>query len=58
VGQRLRPARSKVANARCRVGRVRYKAAGRRKKGRVLAQSPRPGTRLRAGARINLVVGR
>jgi Regulator of chromosome condensation (RCC1) repeat/PASTA domain len=56
IGLRLGRARMRIRARHCSVGRVRR--ARSRRVGRVLAQSPRPGRRLRSGARVNLVVGR
>jgi PASTA domain len=56
-GKTLRRARHAIATASCRVGRVRYKWA-RRRRGIVIAESPAPRTRALEGARINLVVSR
>jgi hypothetical protein len=59
VGQRLATARKRIARASCRVGRVRRAhVRSKRQVGRVIAQSPKPGTRRAAGTRVNLVVGR
>jgi hypothetical protein len=57
IGQRLKVARTRIRRANCRVGRVR-RARSRKRAGRVIRQSPRPGVRLRNGARVNLVVSR
>jgi len=56
-GKTLRRARHAIATASCRVGRVRYKWA-RRRRGIVIAESPAPRTRALEGARVNLVVSR
>jgi beta-lactam-binding protein with PASTA domain len=56
-GKLLRSAKSAIAAAHCSLGKVRY-ARSKRKKGRVLAQSPPPGRRLRNGAKVSLVVSR
>jgi len=56
VGLRLASARLRIRRAHCSVGRVRR--ARSRRVGRVLAQSPRPGTRRPAGTPVRLVVGR
>jgi Tol biopolymer transport system component len=56
VGLRLAAAKQRIRRASCTVGRIRKKHSTR--VGRVLAQSPRPGTRLPRGGRVNLVVGR
>jgi len=57
VHKRLATARSRIRRANCSVGRIR-RVRARRFRGRVVAQSPRPGRVLRQGARVNLVVGR
>jgi len=56
-GKTLRRARHAIATASCRVGRVRY-AWSRKRRGTVVAEAPKPGTRSPAGARVNLVVSR
>jgi hypothetical protein len=53
----LRKARKAIASASCSVGRVRL-AWSRKRRGTVIAESPRPGTRAVSGARVNLVVSR
>lgn len=59
VGLRLAAARTRIRAANCAVGRTRY-ARSRKvgRVGRVLSQTPRPGTRLPRGTKVNLVVGR
>jgi Tol biopolymer transport system component len=56
VGLRLAVAKQRIRRANCAVGRIRKKHSKR--VGRVLAQSPRPGTKLPQLGRVNLVVGR
>ena len=56
IGLRLAPAKARIRRAHCSVGRIRRAKSSR--VGRVIRQSPRPGTRLRRGGRVNLVVGR
>lgn len=56
IGLELRKAKQRIRRAQCSVGRIRR--ARSRRVGRVIAQHPRPGTRLQIGARVNLVVGR
>jgi Tol biopolymer transport system component len=56
VGLRLTTARKRIRRAHCSVGRVRRVRSTRR--GRVLAQFPRAGTRGPRGTRVRLVVGR
>jgi hypothetical protein len=57
VGLPLRRARTRIAGAHCRTGRV-TRRRGHRPPGTVLAQRPRPGTRLRAGAAVSVTVSR
>jgi PASTA domain/Divergent InlB B-repeat domain len=57
VGRKLRIARTLIRRADCAVGRVR-RARSRRPRGRVIAQSPRPGARRPRGTRVNLTVSR
>jgi hypothetical protein len=58
VGLLLRKAVARINNAHCKVGKVvrRHSTIGR--KGRVLAQSPRYGTRRPHDAKVNLIVGK
>jgi hypothetical protein len=55
VGQTLRRARISLRRSRCRLGKVR-RVRSARKAGRIVGQTPRPGTRLRAGGRVNVRV--
>ncbi|HEV8603167.1 MAG TPA: FG-GAP-like repeat-containing protein [Gaiellaceae bacterium] len=57
VGKKIGGARVAIRKARCSLGRVR-RSRSRRARGRVVRQSPRAGTRQRAGGRVNLVVSR
>jgi plastocyanin len=57
VGRTLTTARRLIRRAKCAVGRVRY-SRSTRPRGRVLRQSPRAGTRMRRGGKVNLVVSR
>ena len=58
VGLRLPAAKRKIVRARCRVGRVTKAVSSVRKRGRVVAQSPRAGRRFARGRKVNLKVGR
>jgi uncharacterized repeat protein (TIGR01451 family) len=58
VGLRLSKARIRIAAAHCRVGKLTKKKSSRKKKGRVLAQSPKPGKTLPGGSKVNLTVGK
>ena len=57
VKLRLRVARTRIRRANCAVGRIRLVRV-RKRKGIVVAQSPRAGRRLPRGGRVHLVVGR
>jgi glucose/arabinose dehydrogenase len=57
VGLRLATARTRIRRANCRVGRVRQQRSSRAR-GRVVAQSPRPGARRVRGTRVHLTVSR
>jgi hypothetical protein len=58
VGLRLAKARARIRKAHCRVGKVTKRFSARKKKGRVLAQRPKPRRTLKSGAKVNLVVGK
>jgi beta-lactam-binding protein with PASTA domain len=56
IGLTLGRARTKIRRTHCSVGRIRR--AHSRRVGRVIGQSPRPGTVKRRGFPVKLVVGR
>jgi uncharacterized repeat protein (TIGR01451 family) len=58
IGKKLAPAKSRIKAAHCRVGKITKKKSSKKKKGRVLAQSPKPGKTLPAGAKVKLTVGK
>lgn len=58
VGKTLRGAGKAIVRAHCRLGRVTRVYSARVTGGRVIAQTPRPGVRVRPHARVNLVVSR
>jgi PASTA domain/Copper binding proteins, plastocyanin/azurin family len=58
VGRTLARARSMLRARNCSVGRVRRAPSSRARRGRVLRQSPRAGTRHRNRSPVHLVVGR
>jgi hypothetical protein len=58
VGKTLRSAASAISHANCRLGRIKRGFSSRVKPGRVIAQSPRPGQRLRGRAPVNVVISR
>jgi hypothetical protein len=56
AGRTLKRARTLLARADCRLGLVRAVYSRRVRKGRVLTQAPRAGTRLARGARVSVSV--
>jgi beta-lactam-binding protein with PASTA domain len=58
VGKALAKARAAITKAHCKVGRIGHRASSKKKKGKVIGQSPRSGKRLQNGARVNLTVGK
>ena len=57
-GKKLAAARSAITNAACRVGKVKRVRSKKVKRGRVVSQSPRPGTSLPNLGKVSLVVSR
>ena len=57
VGLRLAAAKTRIRRRHCRLGRVRTRRSAKRR-GIVVAQSPKAGRRIARGSRVNLVVGR
>jgi hypothetical protein len=57
VGKKLHAATKALAGARCRLGRVRRTGAAGHEHGRVIWQSLVPGSHLRKGTKVTLVVG-
>jgi beta-lactam-binding protein with PASTA domain len=55
---RLGQAKQRIRRANCSVGRVRRVRSRQAMRGRVLAQSSRPGAARRRGFPVKLVVGR
>jgi Ca2+-binding RTX toxin-like protein len=58
VGKTLARARAAIRKGRCRVGKINRRFSTRRKKGRVLRQSPVGGRRLAVGAKVSLTIGK
>jgi PASTA domain len=56
-GKKVADARRTLAAANCALGRVTRRHAPASKRGRVVAQSPAPGTRLDPGAKVAVVLG-
>ncbi|HET9322950.1 MAG TPA: ABC transporter substrate-binding protein [Gaiellaceae bacterium] len=57
-GKTLERARMILSSRRCRLGRVTWRYAARVSAGRIVRQSHQPGTRLRRGAKVHLVVSK
>jgi PASTA domain len=58
VGRTLTTARKRIRQANCKIGSLRRKRSGARRAGKILRQTPAPGTAGRAGMKVNLIVGR
>jgi hypothetical protein len=58
VGKALARAKAAVKRRDCSVGRISYRRSTEVRRGRVLAQRPKAGARLRAGSSVRLVVSR
>jgi uncharacterized repeat protein (TIGR01451 family) len=58
LGLTLKKAKARIKRAHCTVGKITRKASRKSKRGKVLAQKPRPGKRLAPGAKVNVTVGR
>jgi hypothetical protein len=58
VGLSLSKAKSKIKKAHCRVGKVTKKHASKKKRGKVIKQSPKAGKHLAAGSKVKLTVGK
>jgi beta-lactam-binding protein with PASTA domain len=57
-GRTLRVAERQIKAHGCRVGKVRHAFSARVKRRRVISQSPKPHSRHKHGARVNLVVSK
>jgi beta-lactam-binding protein with PASTA domain len=55
---KLARARTKIGKAHCSVGTITRKHASASRRGKVIAQSPKPGRRLKNHAKVNLTVGK
>jgi serine/threonine-protein kinase len=58
VGLTLAKAKAKIKKAHCRVGKITKKHSSKKKKGKVLKQSPKAGKHLAAASKVNLTVGK
>jgi hypothetical protein len=58
IGLKLAKAKSKLAKAHCRAGKVTRKFSSTKKKGKVIGQTPKAGKTLPAGSKVKLTVGK
>jgi hypothetical protein len=58
VGKTLKKAKALIKKRHCRVGKITRKFSTKKKKGRVLKQSPKPGKKLAPSAKVKLIVGK
>ena len=58
VGEVLPTARRAIESTRCKVGKVRWATASSARRGRVISQRPKPGTRLTKRARVDVRIGK
>jgi hypothetical protein len=57
-GKTLAAAKRAIKSHLCAVGKIKRSASRTVKTGHVISQKPRPGTRLKRGAKVNLVVSK
>jgi PASTA domain/Divergent InlB B-repeat domain len=57
-GKTLTAAKSVIKRAHCGVGTIKHRASRTVKKNHVISQKPKPGTRLKQGAKVTLVVSK
>lgn len=57
-GKTLAAAKRAIKAHFCSVGKIRHAASRKIKKGHVISQKPKPGSRLKRGAKVSLVVSR
>jgi hypothetical protein len=57
-GKTLLAAKRAISRAHCRVGKIHYAFSNVIKRGRVISEMPKPGTVLRKGGKVSLVVSR
>jgi hypothetical protein len=58
TGETVAAAKRALATAKCKVGKVTLKPSKKVRKGRVIASSPKAGTKPKQGTRVNLTVSR
>jgi serine/threonine-protein kinase len=57
-GKTLSAAKRSIKSHACSVGKIKRATSMTVKKGHVISQKPRPGRRLKHGAKVNLVVSK
>ena len=58
TGKSLSAAKRAIKTHACTVGRIKHATSRKVKKGHVISQQPKPGKRLKHGAKVNLVVSK
>jgi hypothetical protein len=58
LGLSLANAKARIARANCKAGKLIRRASTRKQKGKVVAQRPKPGTKLKNGGAVNLTLGK
>jgi beta-lactam-binding protein with PASTA domain len=58
LGLSLSKAKTRILKANCKTGKLVRRASTLKQKGRVIAQRPKPGTRLKNGGKVNLTLGK
>jgi hypothetical protein len=58
TGKTLRAAKHSIRTHHCAPGKITHASSRTIKKGRVISQKPKPGSRLKHGARVNLAVSK
>jgi len=58
IGAKLGTACSKIRARHCRVGKLTYIRSTKKRKGKVILESPKPGKHLGNNAKVNLWLGR
>jgi hypothetical protein len=57
-GRTLAKASARISKAHCKVGKITRAFSPSKKRGKVLGERPKPGSRLRNGAKVKLIIGK
>jgi beta-lactam-binding protein with PASTA domain len=57
-GKTLKGAKSALRRAHCAIGKIKRTRSTKAKRGRVISQKPKAGTRRPSGAKVNLTVSK